>query len=189
MDSFKKSKSSNSSHTQFLFNNVKEKYDIFNKSIKIIDENDIIQAILIKNFISYDQFIILKNFILQDKHIPNHEKKYQINIDKSHQLYTLLETIFLLNSTVNGTIHNFNMLHIFNNYVVDTHRDSEEYTMKNLFILKHDDIDGLTVFPEYEMAFQLENTDLLLFNTNMLHYACTNKMVSKKYYRYALYFE
>jgi hypothetical protein len=189
MDTIKKSKSPKSMHTQFLFNDVKENYHVFNESIKIVDENHIIQAILIKNFISNDQFTLLKNFILYDKPIPNHEKKFQINIDKSHQLYTLLETVFLLNSTVNDTIHNFNMLHIFNNYVVDSHRDSEEYTMKNLFILKHDDIDGLTVFPEYEMAFQLENTDLLLFNTNMLHYACTNKMISKKFYRYALYFE
>jgi len=189
MDTIQKSKSSKSIHTQFLFNNVKSNYHVFNKSIKIIDENNIIQAIFIKNFISNDQFNILKNFILHDKLIPNHEKKYEINIDKSHQLYTLLETIFLINSAVNNRIHNFNILHIFNNYVVDSHRDSEEYTMKNLFILKHDDIEGLTVFPEYEMAFQLENTDLLLFNTNMLHYACTNKMISKKFYRYALYFE
>lgn len=189
MDTIQKSKSSKSMHTQCLFNNVKSNYHVFNKSIKIIDENNIIQAIFIKKFISNDQFALLKNFILHDKPIPNNEKKHQINIDNSHQLYPLLETIFIINSTVNNTIHNFNMLHIFNNYVVDSHRDSDEYTMKNLFILKHDDIEGLTVFPEYEMAFQLENTDLLLFNTNMLHYACTNKMISKKFYRYALYFE
>lgn len=189
MDTIKKSKSLKSIDTQFLFNSVKEKYHIFNKSIKITDESNILQAIFIKNFISNDQYTLLKNFILHDKPIPNHEKKHQIHIDKSHQLYTLLETIFLLNSTINNKIYNFNMLHIFNNYVVDSHRDSTEYTMKNLFILKHDDIEGLTVFPEYEMAFQLENTDLLLFNTNMLHYACTNKMISNKHYRYALYFE
>ena len=75
MDTIKKYKSPKSTHTQFLFNDVKANYHVFNKSIKIVDENDIIQAILIKNFISNDQFTLLKNFILHDKPIPNHEKK------------------------------------------------------------------------------------------------------------------
>lgn len=172
---------------QLLYNDVHKNYKVFTDSIIIKDNNDEIIAIFIKDFFDIQEYMLLENFILSE----NLPKKHllEFSIDDTHGMYPVISKVFNYNQQYNNEINMFDTIHIFNNHVVDIHQDSTERIIKNLFVLKHEEINGLTVFPEYEMAFDIQNRDCLFFDTSLWHYACTNKMISSKKFRYAMYFE
>tara|TARA_Y100000389_G_scaffold187131_1_gene208242 strand:+ start:519 stop:1088 length:570 start_codon:yes stop_codon:yes gene_type:complete len=172
---------------QLLFNDVEKNYTVFNDSIIIKDDIGKIIVIFIKGFYNIQEYTLLENFILSENLPKKH--KLEFSIDTNHKLYPLITKVLNYNQQYNNELNMFDTLHIFNNHVVDIHQDSTERMIKNLFIIKHDEIDSLTVFPEYEMAFDIQNGDCLFFDTSLWHYACTNKMISSKKFRYAMYFE
>ena len=93
----------------------------------------------------------------------------------------------MLNKTENkDLVDYFSTLYVFDNYLVDIHRDNDERSIKNLFVVKCVEVKSLTMFPELEIAFMLEPKDNLLFDTNILHYVSTNMMVSRKKYIYTI---
>lgn len=175
------------SFKQYMYNEVKKEYKVFSDTLIVKDNNDIIIAILIKNFFSDNEYNSLEKFIFSETFPKTH--KHEISISKDHELQKLKAKVFDFNKQYNHNICKFDTLHIFNNHLVDIHQDSVNKNIKNLFLLKGDTVNSLTVFPEFEMAFDIQNKDCLFFDTNLWHYACTQKMISPKHFRYALYFE
>lgn len=174
-------------YKQLIYTDVQKNYKVFKDSVTIKDDNDVVIAIFIKNFFQMSEYTLLENFIAT-KNFPK-KHKLEVSINNIHKLYPLIAKVSNFNKQYNDEKDIFDTLHIFNNHVVDIHQDSTERIIKNLFVVKHEEINGLTVFPEYEMAFDIQNRDCLFFDTNMWHYACTNKMISPKKFRYAMYFE
>ena len=176
-------------YKQYMFKDVNKEYQVIGNSTKVIEKDtQVLLAIFIKDFFTESECENINKFI-ESEHIPN-VHKHKVGIGNDHLLFKIKAKVFDYNKDINDSLQkSFNTLHIFNNHIVDIHQDSEKSNIKNLFVTKHEDIIGLTVFPEYKMAFDIQNRDCLFFDTTMWHYACTNKMLSNQRCRYAMYFE
>lgn len=172
---------------QFLFHQLIDTYLIIEDTMFIYNENKEIIAVFLKKFFSKEEYTTMRDYVLN---LDNDTNQYKMELNVDPMLVEISEKVNKINRNYNDKLcDKFSILNIFDNYSVDIHRDSEERMMKNLFVVKHEEVNGLTVFPEYNIAFMIQPRDLLLFDTQLLHYVSTDRMVSKKRYRYAMYFE
>lgn len=172
---------------QYLFNWLMDSYRIIKDSRRVYNENDEIICVFFKNFFTKEEYITIKDYVFN---LKNTIKKYKMELDIDPKLIDISKKVYKTNKEYNDELcDKFSILNVFDNYTVDIHRDSEERMIKNLFVVKNEEVNGLTVFPEYKIAFMIQPRDLLLFDTQMLHYVSTDRMVSKNRYRYAMYFE
>lgn len=185
----KKTNDYGSNFEQLMYKSLMESYTIFQNNVRVVDDNadDMMVAMLIKDFFTDEEYTVLQDYTL-NLHNQTYVYKMELPVDPS--IEHISHKVNKLNKTENKElVDHFNIFHVFDNYLVDIHRDSDERSIKNLFVVKCAEVKGLTVFPELKIAFMLEPKDILLFDTNLLHYVSTNMMVSKKRYRYAMYFE
>lgn len=174
---------------QFLFNKIVNEYNVIHHDICFFDSTDNRPiAVFKKNFLSPTEYDILSRHVVSLDYSKLSSYKYQSDIDPC--ISNISNKIHVINNCYNeNLVDNFTTINVFNNYAADIHRDSFVYNIKNLLVVKSDNITALTVFPEYKIAFDIQPTDLLLFDTSLLHYVASNKMVSKLNYRYPLFFE
>ena len=173
---------------QHLFKYLVDDYIVIQRTVKVEDnDNNLLLAMMIKDFFTEEEYDTLQKYILG---LKNESDVYKMEIPIDSSIEHISKKVHETNKKNNhDLVNHFSTLHVFDNYLVDIHRDSEERSIKNLFIVKCDELKGLTVFPEYKIAFMLEPRDVLFFDTSLLHYVSSNKMISKKRYRYAMYFE
>ena len=185
----KKTNDNESDLKQLMYKSLMDQYTIFQSNVRVIDEDtdDMMVAILIKDFFTDEEYTVLQDYTLN---VHNQTDVYKMELPVDPSIEHISHKVNMLNKTENkDLVDHFSIFHVFDNYLVDIHRDSDERSIKNLFVVKCAEVKGLTVFPEFKIAFMLEPKDILLFDTNLLHYVSTNMMVSKKKYRYAMYFE
>lgn len=76
----------------------------------------------------------------------------------------------------------------FYNEPIHMHQDSNEYKLNSVFVLKDANVVGLLVFPFFNLYYEMEEGDLLIFNESEHHYVVRNCPISLERYRYAVNF-
>ena len=76
----------------------------------------------------------------------------------------------------------------FYNEPIHMHQDSNEYKLNSLFVLKDEAVTGLLIFPFFNLYYEMEEGDLLIFNESEYHYVTRNYPISLERYRYAVNF-
>ena len=141
-------------------------------------------AKLYKNVLNTDS---LKNelteYIKNDDHI-----EYTYRIDHTNISSKVYDEILSYYKEVNKDYEKQNIYHMFYNTNTNPHEDSlyEEYG--SVFVLKHKDISGLFVFNHFDIYFDMEENDLLIFDKSKYHYNVCNDMLTHEKYRLALNF-
>lgn len=76
----------------------------------------------------------------------------------------------------------------FYNEPIHMHQDSNEYKLNSVFVLKDEAVTGLLIFPFFNLYYEMEEGDLLIFNESEYHYVTRNCPISLERYRYAVNF-
>ena len=76
----------------------------------------------------------------------------------------------------------------FYNRPIYPHQDSAEYRLNTLFVVKAEDVRGLLVMSLFELYFDMEEGDLLIFNESEFHYVARNCPITQDSYRLAVNF-
>lgn len=76
----------------------------------------------------------------------------------------------------------------FYNEPIHMHQDSNEYKLNSVFVLKDEAVTGLLIFPFFNLYYEMEEGDLLIFNESEYHYVTRNCPISSERYRYAVNF-
>lgn len=125
----------------------------------------------------------LTEYIKNDNYIEYTYKVDHTNI--SSKVYNDILSYF---NEVKKDYEKKNIYHMFYNTNTNPHEDSlyEEYG--SVFVLKHKDISGLFVFNHFDIYFEMEENDLLIFDKSKYHYNVSNEMLTGEKYRLALNF-
>lgn len=160
-------------------------YYISETSEVLIGPNNEPVGVHLKGYFSEGEFALMRTYILE-KMRDKLSRKEMLEIDTTTRPFVdkICETTKQFDSP-----KRFDALHVFNNFPIGLHRDSPNRSMGHLFVVKADAVNAFTVFPEYELAINLQNRDLLLFDINALHYVQTEKELTKETYRYPMYFD
>lgn len=79
--------------------------------------------------------------------------------------------------------------HFFFNEIINNHQDCPTFDIRSLMVLKNETMEGLLVFPQFDIYLNMDEGDLLLFDASQYHYVKRNKSFSQGNYRYAINFE
>lgn len=132
---------------------------------KVLKE-DIIKLIE-KDTYDYHTYII--------KHTPTSQNIYD-EVLKEYQEVT------------NDNTETKDIYHMFYNTNTHSHQDSfyEEYG--TVMVLKHNNVNGLFVFNHFDIYFNMDENDLLIFDKSKFHYNVTDCELSKNHFRLAINF-
>ena len=139
----------------------------------------------LRGYFSEEEFVLMRGYILEKmRDISSRKEMFEIDTTTRPFADKICDTTKRFDSP-----KRFDSLNVFNNFPIGLHRDSANRSMGHLFVVKADAVNAFTVFPEYELAVNLQNRDLLLFDINALHYVQTEKELTKETYRYPMYFD
>lgn len=129
----------------------------------------------------------LKNELIEYLKNDNYIE-YTYKVDHTNTSTTVYNDILSYFKEVNNDYERKDIYHMFYNTNTNPHEDSlyEEYG--SVFVLKHEDISGLFVFNHFDIYFDMEENDLLIFDKSKYHYNVSNEMLTREKYRLALNF-
>lgn len=125
----------------------------------------------------------LTEYLKNDNHI-----EYTYKVDHTNISSKVYDDIISYFKEVNINYERKELYHMFYNTNTNPHEDSlyEEYG--SVFVLKHKDISGLFVFNHFDIYFDMEENDLLIFDKSKYHYNVCNDTLTREKYRLALNF-
>lgn len=170
---------------QLPYTKVLQKYKQIEENISTFHNNELF-CCLIKDYFTCEDISEIYKFV-DSNELKKNEKSVFKNFDS---LKLLSDKVCVTNNLYSETKpKKIDTLNLFNRYNVDIHKDSEEHSIGNVFVIKSEDIKGLLCFPEFEMYANIDEKDLLIFDISKYHYVVTNKPMYKTSYRVSLYFD
>lgn len=178
-----------------LQNLVTKSYDEVYDSLTLIDESCEIYyfdeqhkkqllAKLFKNKLqTKDLKTELVEYMVDKQKLPN---TYKVNHgNNSNKVYThILEEMYKVNPDYKRQDH----YHTFYNTNTHCHQDSHYQEYGSVFVIKSKNLNGLFVMNNFGIFFNLDESDLLIFDKSKFHYNVCDKDLSEFNFRFALNF-